>query len=69
MRSRQGGKYCRSTTIGAHPGRARSSTAWASWALNNDHELLAAVQKGPLPPAALDRLSVLQQAFAGEGLW
>jgi aryl-alcohol dehydrogenase-like predicted oxidoreductase len=27
---------------------------------------LAAVQKGPLPPAALDRLSVLQQAFAGE---
>jgi hypothetical protein len=27
---------------------------------------LAAIQKGPLPPAALDRLSVLQQAFAGE---
>jgi aryl-alcohol dehydrogenase-like predicted oxidoreductase len=27
---------------------------------------LAAVQKGPLPPAALERLSVLQQAFAGE---
>jgi hypothetical protein len=23
---------------------------------------LAAIQKGPLPPAALDRLSVLQQA-------
>jgi aryl-alcohol dehydrogenase-like predicted oxidoreductase len=29
-------------------------------------DALAAVQKGPLPPAALDRLSVLQQAFAGE---
>jgi aryl-alcohol dehydrogenase-like predicted oxidoreductase len=27
---------------------------------------LAAVQKGPLPPAALERLSALQQAFAGE---
>ena len=27
---------------------------------------LAAVEKGPLPPAALDRLSALQQAFAGE---
>jgi L-galactose dehydrogenase/L-glyceraldehyde 3-phosphate reductase len=27
---------------------------------------LAAVQKGPLPPAALERLSVLQQTFAGE---
>jgi aryl-alcohol dehydrogenase-like predicted oxidoreductase len=27
---------------------------------------LAAVEKGPLPKAALDRLSVLQQAFAGE---
>ena len=27
---------------------------------------LAAVQKGPLPLAALDRLSALQQAFAGE---
>src|SRR5437870_5972440 len=27
---------------------------------------LAAVQKGPLPPAALDRLSALQQVFAGE---
>jgi aryl-alcohol dehydrogenase-like predicted oxidoreductase len=29
-------------------------------------DALAAVQKGPLPRAALDRLSVLQQAFAGE---
>ena len=29
-------------------------------------DALAAVQKGPLPPAALKRLSVLQQAFAGE---
>jgi len=29
-------------------------------------EALAAVQKGPLPPAALDRLSALRQAFAGE---
>ena len=29
-------------------------------------DALAAVQKGPLPPAALDRLSALQQAFAGE---
>jgi aryl-alcohol dehydrogenase-like predicted oxidoreductase len=27
---------------------------------------LAAVQKGPLPPAGLERLSALQQAFAGE---
>jgi aryl-alcohol dehydrogenase-like predicted oxidoreductase len=27
---------------------------------------LAAVEKGPLPQAALDRLSALQQAFAGE---
>jgi aryl-alcohol dehydrogenase-like predicted oxidoreductase len=27
---------------------------------------LAAVQKGPLPPTALERLSALQQAFAGE---
>jgi aryl-alcohol dehydrogenase-like predicted oxidoreductase len=29
-------------------------------------EALAAVQKGPLPPAALDRLSALRQAFSGE---
>ena len=29
-------------------------------------DALAAVQKGPLPPAALDRLSALRQAFAGE---
>jgi L-galactose dehydrogenase/L-glyceraldehyde 3-phosphate reductase len=29
-------------------------------------DALAAVQKGPLPPAALDRLTALQQAFAGE---
>jgi aryl-alcohol dehydrogenase-like predicted oxidoreductase len=29
-------------------------------------DALAAVQKGPLPPAALDRLTTLQQAFAGE---
>jgi L-galactose dehydrogenase/L-glyceraldehyde 3-phosphate reductase len=28
---------------------------------------LAAVEKGPLPPAALARLAALQQAFAGEG--
>jgi aryl-alcohol dehydrogenase-like predicted oxidoreductase len=27
---------------------------------------LAAVQKGGLPPAALDRLSALQQTFVGE---
>jgi aryl-alcohol dehydrogenase-like predicted oxidoreductase len=27
---------------------------------------LAAVQKGPLPPTALDRLSALLHAFAGE---
>jgi aryl-alcohol dehydrogenase-like predicted oxidoreductase len=27
---------------------------------------LAAVQKGPLPPAALDLLSTLRQAFSGE---
>jgi len=29
-------------------------------------DALAVVQKGPLPPAALDRLSALLQAFAGE---
>src|ERR1700674_4379072 len=29
-------------------------------------DALAAVQNGPLPPAALDRLSALRQAFAGE---
>ena len=29
-------------------------------------EALAAVHKGPLPPAALDRLSALPQAFVGE---
>ena len=29
-------------------------------------DALAAVQKGPLPPAALGRLTALQQAFAGE---
>jgi len=28
--------------------------------------VLAAVEKGPLPPAALDRLSTLQQTFSGE---
>jgi aryl-alcohol dehydrogenase-like predicted oxidoreductase len=29
-------------------------------------QALAAVQKGPLPPAALDRLAALQHTFAGE---
>jgi aryl-alcohol dehydrogenase-like predicted oxidoreductase len=29
-------------------------------------QALAAVQQGPLPPAALDRLATLQQGFAGE---
>ncbi len=29
-------------------------------------DALAAVQKGPLPSAVLDRLAGLQQAFAGE---
>jgi aryl-alcohol dehydrogenase-like predicted oxidoreductase len=29
-------------------------------------DALAAVEKGPLPPAALERLSALRQAFAGE---
>jgi L-galactose dehydrogenase/L-glyceraldehyde 3-phosphate reductase len=29
-------------------------------------DALAAVQKGPLPPAAFDRLTALRQAFAGE---
>jgi aryl-alcohol dehydrogenase-like predicted oxidoreductase len=29
-------------------------------------DALTAVQKGPLPPAALDRLSALRQAFSGE---
>ena len=29
-------------------------------------EALTAVEKGPLPAAALDRLSALRQAFAGE---
>jgi hypothetical protein len=29
-------------------------------------DALAAVENGPLPPAALDRLASLRQAFAGE---
>ena len=29
-------------------------------------DALAAVQKGPLPPAALDRLSALRRTFSGE---
>jgi aryl-alcohol dehydrogenase-like predicted oxidoreductase len=29
-------------------------------------DALAAVEKGPLPPAALDRLDALRQSFAGE---
>ncbi|MBV8963464.1 MAG: hypothetical protein JOY97_10280, partial [Hyphomicrobiales bacterium] len=29
-------------------------------------EALAAVRKGPLPPAALDRVATLQKGFAGE---
>jgi hypothetical protein len=29
-------------------------------------DALAAVQKGPLSPAALDRLTVLRQGFVGE---
>jgi aryl-alcohol dehydrogenase-like predicted oxidoreductase len=29
-------------------------------------DALAAVQNGPLPQAALDRLSALRQAFSGE---
>ena len=29
-------------------------------------DALAAVEKGPLPQAALDRLAALRQAFAGE---
>jgi aryl-alcohol dehydrogenase-like predicted oxidoreductase len=29
-------------------------------------DALAAIQKGPLPPAALDRLAALQRGFAGE---
>jgi aryl-alcohol dehydrogenase-like predicted oxidoreductase len=29
-------------------------------------DALAAVQKGPLPPAALERLAALRQVFAGE---
>ena len=29
-------------------------------------DALAAVEKGPLPQAALDRLTVVRQAFAGE---
>jgi hypothetical protein len=29
-------------------------------------DALTAVQVGPLPPAALDRLATLHQAFAGE---
>jgi aryl-alcohol dehydrogenase-like predicted oxidoreductase len=34
--------------------------------LQQFEDALAAVQKGPLPSAALDRLAELQQAFAGE---
>jgi hypothetical protein len=29
-------------------------------------DALAAVEKGPLPPAALDRLTALRQVFVGE---
>jgi hypothetical protein len=29
-------------------------------------DALAAVEKGPLPPAALDRLTALRQGFVGE---
>jgi len=29
-------------------------------------DALAAVQKGPLPPAAIDRLAALRKGFAGE---
>jgi aryl-alcohol dehydrogenase-like predicted oxidoreductase len=29
-------------------------------------DAVAAVQKGPLPPAALDRLTALRQGFIGE---
>jgi aryl-alcohol dehydrogenase-like predicted oxidoreductase len=29
-------------------------------------DALAAVEKGPLPPAALERLNALRQGFAGE---
>ena len=32
-------------------------------------DALAAAEKGPLPQAALDRLSVLRQDFAGERVW
>jgi aryl-alcohol dehydrogenase-like predicted oxidoreductase len=34
--------------------------------LRQFEDALAAVQKGPLPPAALERLTELRQAFAGE---
>ena len=34
--------------------------------LQQFEDSLAAVEKGPLPPAALDRLTALRQAFAGE---
>jgi aryl-alcohol dehydrogenase-like predicted oxidoreductase len=34
--------------------------------LQQFEDALAAVQKGPLPSAALDRLKTLQQVFSGE---
>jgi len=35
-------------------------------AQNQFENAIAAVEKGPLPPAALDRLSTLLQMFSGE---
>jgi L-galactose dehydrogenase/L-glyceraldehyde 3-phosphate reductase len=48
----------------SHPAWALSWSAWRR--RNNSTDALAAAEKGPLPRAALDRLSALRQAFSGE---
>jgi hypothetical protein len=40
--------------------------SWSAWPPQQFEDALAAVQKGPLPSAALERLSGLQHTFAGE---
>ena len=48
------------------PLRLRQHGAWANIPpKSNRKDALAAVQKGPLPSAALDRLTALRQTFAG----
>ena len=50
------------TVEDAHPSFAKLTLQ----ILNDSDDALAAVEKGPLPAAALERLSALQLAFAGD---